>query len=152
MASRQRYQHGSLLKQRRADGCTEWILRYRVTLPDGRRVQRHAVVGSTEQYKTESQANKAANQLRLTINNATPAAQVPTVGLLAQHFKDVELTESDTRRAWSTKENYKEMLNLFILPRWETTRVVDVKSVAVEAWLATLLSTKTGKPLENGTK
>ena len=152
MASRQRYQSGSLIKQRRADGRTEWILRYRVTLPDGRRVQRQAVVGGTEQYKTESQANKAADQLRLTINNATPAAQVPTVGLVAQHFKDVELTESDTRRAWSTKENYKEMLNLFILPRWETTRMVDVKSVAVEGWLASLLSTKTGKPLENGTK
>jgi integrase len=45
------------------------------------------------------------------------------------------------------------MLNLFILPRWETTRMLDVKSVAVEAWLGTLMSTKkTGKPLENGTK
>ncbi|HEY4931501.1 MAG TPA: site-specific integrase [Terriglobales bacterium] len=152
MASRQRYQNGSLLNQRRADGSSEWILRYRVTLPDGRRVQRQAVVGATEQYKTESQANKAADQLRITINNATPATQVPTVAQVAQHFKDVELTESDTRRAWSTKENYKEMLNLFILPRWETTRVMDVKSVAVEGWLAMLLSTKTGKPLENGTK
>ncbi len=57
-----------------------------------------------------------ADQLRLINNNATPAAQVPTVGL-EEHFKDVELTDSDTRRAWSIKQNYKEMLDLFILPR-----------------------------------
>ena len=30
--------------------------------------------------------------------------------------------------------------------------MVDVKNVAVEGWLATLLKTKTGQPLENGTK
>jgi integrase len=152
MASQQRYQHGSLLKKRRADGRTDWILRYRVTLPDGRRVQRQAVVGTTEHYKTESQANKAADQLRLTINNATPAAQVPTVGVVAQHFKDVELTDSNPRRAWSTKQNYREMLDLFILPRWERTRMMDVKSVAVEDWLTTLVSSRTGECLENGTK
>lgn len=127
-------------------------LRYRVTLPDGRRVQRQAVVGTTDEFKTESQAQKVADKLRLTINNLSPGAQVPTVGLVTQHFKDVELIESNERRAWSTKQNYKEMLDLFILPRWETTRMLDVKSVAVEEWLATLRSTKTGKPLENGTK
>ena len=153
MESRQRYEAGSLVKKRRADGRSEWVLRYRVTLDDGRRVQRQAVVGTTEKYKTESQAQKAADQVRLTINNISPAAQVPTVGPVAQHFKDVELNDANERRSWATKQNYKEMLNLFILPRWETTRMLDVKSVAVEAWLGTLMSTKkTGKPLENGTK
>ncbi len=152
MNSRARYQKGSLLKVRRADGRSEWILRYRVTLDDGRRVQRQAVVGSAETYKTESQAQKAAGQVRLTINNMSPAAQVPTVGVVARHFKDVELNESNTSRSWSTKQNYLGMMNLFILPRWESTRMSDIKTVAVESWLASLTSTKTGKPLENPTK
>jgi integrase len=153
MAKRQRYQKGSLTKVHRANGPSEWVLRYRVTLGDGRRVQRQAVIGTTEQYKTKSQAEKAADQARLTINHMSPAAQLPTVGLIAQHFKDVELTDANERRAWSTKQNYKEMLNLFILPRWENTLMQDVKSVAVEAWLATLMSTKNpAKPLEDPTK
>src|SRR5581483_2253894 len=153
MGSRQRYQQGSLIKVRRAHRPSEWVLRYRVTLDDGRRVQRQAVIGSTQKYKTESEAQKAADALRLTINNLSPAAQVPTVGLVAQHFKDVELNDANERRSWATKQNYKEMLDLFILPRWEATRMLDVKSVAVEAWLATLMSTKhPEKPLENGTK
>ena len=153
MTQRQRYQKGSLIKQPRASGPSEWVLRYRVTLDDGGRVQRQAVVGTTEKYKTESQAQKAADQVRLTINSMSPAAQVPTVGLVAQHFKDVELNEANERRSWSSKQNYKEMLDLFILPRWKTTRMLDVKSVAIESWLGTLMSTKKApKPLENGTK
>jgi len=153
MASRQRYQQGSLLKQRRSDGRSEWILRYRTTLPDGRRVQRQTVVGTTEKYKTESQAQKAADQVRLTINNMSPAAQVPTVGLVTRHFKDVELNESNTRRSWSTKTNYRDMLNLYILPRWEEDRMLDIKTVAVEKWLSTLMrKTDSKKLLENPTK
>lgn len=153
MATRQRYQKGSLTKIRRANGPSEWVLRYRVTLGDGRRVQRQAVIGTTDEYKTKSQAEKAADQVRLTINNMSPAGQLPTVGLVAQHFNDVELNEATERLAWSTKQNYKEMLNLFILPRWENTRMLDVKSIAVEAWLAILTSTKKpDKPLENATK
>ncbi|MGB2635151.1 MAG: site-specific integrase [Candidatus Acidiferrum sp.] len=151
--SRLRYQQGSLTKQRRAKGPSEWVFRYRVTLDDGRRVQRQVVIGNTQKYKTESEAQKAADAVRQTINSMSPAAQVPTVGLVAQHFKDVELNEANQRRSWSGKQNYKEMLNLFILPRWATIRMLDVKSVAVEAWLGTLVSTTMNKKaLENPTK
>jgi integrase len=149
---RQRYQKGSLIKVRRAHGPSDWVLRYRVTLGDGRRVQRQAIVGNTHKYKTESEAQKAADAVRLTITNMSPAAQVPTVGVVAQHFKDVELNDVNSSRSWSTKQNYLGMLNLFILPRWESARMLDVKTVAVEAWLASLRSTKTGKQLENPTK
>ena len=45
------------------------------------------------------------------------------------------------------------MLNLFILPRWETTHMLDMKSVVVEEWLGALMSTKnSGKTLENATR
>ena len=152
MRSRQRYQKGSLLKQRRADGRTEWILRYRIPLPDGRRVQRQAVVGTTDQYRTESQAQRAADQLRLTINNASPAAQAPTVGMVARHFKQIELSDSNTRRSWSTRQGYRDNLNSYILPRWETDRMMDVKAVEVESWLAGLGGKKNGQPLTNASK
>ncbi|MFB3813103.1 MAG: tyrosine-type recombinase/integrase [Terriglobales bacterium] len=153
MGSRQRYQKGSLLKRRRADGRSEWVLRYRVTLPDGRRVQRQAIIGTTEEYGTESQAQRAADQVRFTINNFSPAAQMPSVGLVTRHFIEMELSESNTRRSWYGKQNYRDMINLYILPRWENTRMLDVKTVAVEDWLATLnQKTNPGKPLANSTK
>jgi integrase len=152
MASRQRYQKGSLLKKRRTDGQTEWILRYRVTSPDGHRVQRQAVVGTTEKYKTQSQANRAADQLRLMINNATPAAQVPTVGLVAAHFKRAELVEGAKRRSWSTRTNYRNNLDLYVLPRWESTPMMDVESPVVETWLENLRGVKKKGALADPTK
>ncbi len=141
-ASRQRYQQGSLLKQRRANGSTDWVLRYRVTLPDGHRAQRQAVIGTIKEYPTESQAQKAADQVRLTINHEAPSAQQPTIEMVASHFKEIELCEHNPRRAWSTKQKHRDLLNFYILPRWGTIRLVDVKTVAVEAWLGTLMVTK----------
>jgi integrase len=72
---------------------------------------------------------------------------------LVWHFKDRELREENKRRSWSTKTNYMDMLNHWILPRWEMTRLMDVKAYEVEEWLSTL--TRKGnpkKPLENPTK
>jgi integrase len=45
-------------------------------------------------------------------------------------------------RAWSSKQKYRDYLNLYILPRWGTVRLVEVKTIAVEAWLRTLMVTK----------
>ncbi len=138
MASRQRYQQGSLSKRRRADGRQEWILRYRITVADGRRVQRHAVIGTVAEYPTKPRAQVAADRLRLAINNQLPEMRTPTIGDLAWHFKDHELAEGNPRRSWSTKSNYRCMIHGYILPRWEKVRLMDVKTVQVEAWLDSL--------------
>jgi integrase len=145
--SRARYQKGSLTTRRRSDGKVWWILRYRITDQSGRRVLRQKEIGTTEQFKTEVQAQKAADSLRLEINVEAPAGQATTVGVLARHFKEVELNdESNERRSWSTRRNYKDMINCWILPRWETTKLMDVKAVALEQWLGSI------KELANPTK
>jgi integrase len=149
--SRARYQQGSLIKRRRSDGKTWWVLRYRVTDPNGNRVQRQRDVGTTDQYKTESHAQKAADAIRLQINNNSPTVQLTTVGHLAEHFKRVELKDDDEHRSWSTKQNYRDMIDGHILPRWGKTPVMDVKSVAIEDWLSTA-ARKDGQPLANPTK
>jgi integrase len=149
--SRQRYQKGSLLKQRRAGGAIEWVLRYRTTSPDGRRVQRQAVVGSTKDYRTESQAQKAADQLRVTINSLS-RVQAPTVGEVTQHFKQLELAEESKRRSWATKQNYREVLGLYILPRWENVRMTVIKTIEVENWLTGLKAARRKTALANATK
>ncbi len=152
MESRQRHQKGSLLKQRRADGTSEWVLRYRTTAPDGRRVQRQSVEGSTLENRTESQAQKAADQVPLAINYSNTTAQVSTVGMAAQHFKQAELDQTSSRRSWATKQNYSEVLSLYILPRWEKVRLLDIKAVEVEGWLQHLKAARRKTHLANATK
>lgn len=45
------------------------------------------------------------------------------------------------------------MLNLYILPRWETCRMLDIESPAVEAWLGNLSSRRnTSKALADPTR
>ena len=147
--NRARYQQGNLTRCRRADGKVWWILRYRATDQTGKRVQRQHDLGTTDELKTESQVRRAADVYRQQINNRAPAAQLTTVGGLAQHFKEKELREDDDRRSWSTKQNYRDVIDGCILPDWENTRLMYVKSVAIEAWLPKLRSTRSGKPPSN---
>jgi hypothetical protein len=140
------------MKRRRADGKVWWILRYRVTDLNGKRVQRQREIGTTDEFKTESQAQRAADAVRLQINNNSPAVQLTTVGVLAEHFKRVELTETDDRRSWSTKQNYKDMIDGWIVPQWGKTGLMDVKATAVEEWLSKLKRKGASGPLANPTK
>jgi len=72
---------------------------------------------------------------------------------VARHFKDGELSQSNTRRSWYGKENYRDMINQYILPRWEESRMLDVETVIVEDWLRTLKwKTDTAKTLADSTK
>jgi hypothetical protein len=43
-----------------------------------------------------------------------------------------ELAEDNEKRAYSTKTAYKCYLNNWILPRWRTCLLDEVKTVAVE--------------------
>jgi integrase len=92
------------------------------------------VIGTTEQYKTESQAQRAADALRLTIN----AEQTPksvSIAALVEHYRTEELSEENRRKAFSTKQAYGFYLKNWIVPRWGTMSLKDVKPVAVEGWL-----------------
>jgi len=61
--TRQRYQSGSLTKEKRKAGPAVWIFRWRENTPDGR-VNRKVVVGTVEQSPTKTAARKAAEPLR----------------------------------------------------------------------------------------
>ncbi len=63
MFKRTRFQNGHLKRESRKTGPDVWIFRWRETATDGRRVNRKAVVGAVDQYKTETAANKAVAAL-----------------------------------------------------------------------------------------
>jgi hypothetical protein len=68
MFRRTRYQQGSLQRVRRKRGPDCWIFRWYGFNGAGRRQYRKAVVGTVDQYPTESNAQTAVTALRLTIN------------------------------------------------------------------------------------
>lgn len=146
MFKRTRFQNGHLKRESRKTGPDVWIFRWRETAADGHRVNRKVVVGTVEQHKTESAANKAVAAFRIDINNETPLASLRpfSVQELVEHYMAKELAEN-SKKAYSTSAVYKVYLKSWILPRWGSYRIQDVKTVAVEEWLGSL-------SLTNGTK
>ena len=60
---RARHQKGSLQRARRKSGETVWVFRWYEVQLDGTKRYRKAVIGSTDEYKTEAEAQRAADAL-----------------------------------------------------------------------------------------
>jgi integrase len=159
---RARHQRGSLQREKRKrSGDTVWVFRWREVQLDGTKKYRKAVIGSVADYKTESEAQKAADALRLEVNERTPRQQLQAISFetLVEHYKQHELPDivqgtrplgseagdDDTRKSYSTQSTYQGYLTKWILPRWRSYRLTDVKPVHVEQWLKSL-------PLSKGSK
>jgi integrase len=138
--TRKSYQKGSLTIEKRASGQSVWIFRWREAGPDGKRVQRKAIVGTKQDLPTRAKAEQAAASLRLDVTKEQPqrAKAGLTVAQLVAHYMDKELNEQHPIKAYSTRECYRTMFEQHILPRWGNYRLSDVRSVAVEAWLGNL--------------
>ncbi|MHB2008574.1 MAG: tyrosine-type recombinase/integrase, partial [Acidobacteriaceae bacterium] len=141
-----RFQQGSLRLYERAAGDQVWEYRWYETQLDGTRRRRSCIIGSRHEYPTEALAQKAVAALRVNINAETPRAQIDAISFstLTQHYREKELCEggSKTFATIRTNEGYLER---WILPRWSSYRLKDVKAVIVEEWLKSL-------PLANGSK
>jgi integrase len=129
-----RYQKGCLFREKRKTGADVWVFRWR----DGQ-VNRKEVVGTVEQFKTKSAAQKACESLR---SNANRESRSPrTVAELVSHYQQHELPNKSPY----TQEVYTGYLRTWILPKWERYSLSNVHAVDVEAWLGTLI-------LANGTR
>jgi len=97
-------------------------------------------VGTVEQYTTRSAAQKAADALRVHVNKETARSLIQplTCEQLAKHYVAKELAEDNPKRAYSTQAAYKCYLDNWIVPRWGSYCLLEVKTVAVEEWLGNL--------------
>lgn len=150
---------------RRKDATKVWEYRWRETQCDGTRKRRSMIVGSIEDYPSESLAQAEVDKMRLNINpfTSTETSKDISVEQLVNHYREYELpdiffkdepdkiSDDESRKSWSTQDTYDGYLRKWILPRWRSYRLSEVKAVAVEAWLKTL-SFENGNPLSRGSK
>jgi len=133
------FQHGSLTIEPRSTGHSVWIFRWREFGPDGKRIQRKTIVGTTKEYPTKAKAERAAAPLRLDITKEQPerVREIVTVSQLVSHYKEKELGE-DGSKSFKTRQVYEGHLDKYIQPRWGNYRWGEVRTVAVEDWLGSL--------------
>jgi hypothetical protein len=62
-------------------------------------------VGTVEEYSTKSEAQKAADALRIHVNKDSPRSVLypVTCEQLVAHYQEKELAEDNNKRAYSTK-------------------------------------------------
>lgn len=159
---RTRYQQGSLTLEERRRGPAVWVYRWWEKDTQGRPVRRKAQLGSLEEYPNQSNAQAAADAIRLTINDRTLRQRLKelTIATLVQHYREHEMPDifskkrpsigticehEEGRKSYSTQETYEGYLKKWVVPKWGAYRLTDVKAVQVEQWLKTL-------PLARGSK
>ena len=142
---RTRYQDGSL-RLRERSGENTWEYRWYEVQVDGSRKRCSVNLGTIQHYPTEAAALKAASALRANINMETPRTQLQAISFetLVEHYRLKEMGEG-SGKTFATVETYEGYLRRWILPRWKSYRLRDVKPVSVEEWLKTL-------PLTNGSR
>src|SRR5437764_29036 len=130
---RTRYQQGSLVLEERKRGSAVWVYRWWEKDINGKPVRRKLQIGSLGQYPTESVAQAAADALRLTINNPSNRRNLrqTTVNILWEHYCREELPLKEM----STQDAYSFYAKNWILPRWGTVLLEEIKTVEVERWL-----------------
>jgi integrase len=82
---RARYQFGSLELRNNT-----WSYRFRETDSDGERRKKRIHVGTLDQYRTESDALRAAEALRLKVNDEVALDHTITFGALIDRFVEDE--------------------------------------------------------------
>ena len=155
---RARYQEGCLTRSKRKSGAV-WEYRYRERQPDGSKRMRCIVVGTVAATKTRAAALQHIEVLRANVNREiieTGSPTITTLKSLIEHYRDREMRmDNHDKKAFSTKNRNESYLRKWIVPRWGEYRPSDIKSVAVEEWLDSLVldaGKKKGKPLAGGTK
>jgi integrase len=126
---------------------------------DGSIRRKNVVIGTLKDYPSVAAAQSAVDSVRLTINRQTPQQALKTVSVeaLVKHYREHELPDisqgrrpescerDEQQKSYSTQYAYEVYLKKWILPRWRSYRLSDVKAVDVEAWLKIL-------PLARGSK
>jgi integrase len=124
-----RHQYGNLTLRRRKKGPDVWQFRW---MENGR--LKSTLVGTVEKLRTQSDAERAVEHLRIRINTQNPQRRFHcvTVCALIDRFME-EYAPKRCRR--HTQRNYRGLFENRIRPRWDGEFVESVRTIAVEDWL-----------------
>jgi integrase len=139
LAKRTRYQYGSVEIDKRKKGPDVWLYRWWESTSDGGRRRRGFTVGTVEQYRTESQALKAAEGMRLIINDGAVRRQAVSFNGLLERFLIDQSQEVETEQiTHNTFVSYRSIINQHVRPKWGDYTLAEVRPALVQEWLRRL--------------
>ena len=142
---RQRVQFGWVCLKARKKGPDVWVLRYRENLPGGVTTRRSAIIGTVQEFPSESQARKAALSWLFSMNAETSNGTPASFGAVIRRYLAEEIPERV-----STASRYRCWLKNHVEPKWRDYPIEQIKPLLVGDWLKKLdLAPKSKSHLKN---
>ena len=138
------YQRGSLKKVPRKEGDT-WVLRYRVSSMDGRRVENTLPVGLVRDFPSEKAAWREVDRLGLLVrvNSDAPAPGRIHFAALAEHYLRADFGQDAVRpKSENTALTVQHIVRDYLIPRFGTQIAEDIKPLDIQCWLNSLHTDK----------
>jgi integrase len=126
-----RYSHGWLRQKK-----DKWVFCWNATRPeDGKKTERGRVIGSLQDFPSESAAWSEVDRLGLRnlIHDLNADRKKVTFATLVQYY----LQHKDWKKA-STKSRHTKIVHDILLPRWGSRVAVEIKPREIKDWLRSL--------------
>jgi integrase len=133
------YQRGSLQKKHRKAG-ESWVLRYRVTSAEGKRVEHILPVGLVMDFPKEKDAWKEVDKLGLLIriNDESGDGRIG-FDALAEFYLKADFGESAMRpKSANTIPIVNHYVRDYLVNRWGDQIADDIKPIDIQRWLKSL--------------
>jgi integrase len=133
------YQRGSLKKVRRKEGEI-WVLRYRVTNPDGKRVEHVTPIGLVREFPKDKDAWREADRLALPVRiNDNPLPGRIRFDFLAEHYLKADFGADSVRpKSVNTISHVEHIVRAYLVPRFGNEVAEDIRPLVVQRWLKSL--------------
>jgi hypothetical protein len=122
------YQRGSLKKVKRREGEI-WVLRYRVTNSEGRRVENVMPIGLVREFPKDKDARREADRLGLPLRiNDNPLSGRIHFDFLAEHYLKADFGADSVRpKSANTISHVEHIVHAYLVPRFGNEIAEDIK-------------------------
>ena len=119
------------------------MLRYRVTNPDGRRVENILPIGLVRQFPKDKDAWREADRLGLGIRiNDTPGPGRASFHFLAEHYLKADFGADSVRpKSANTISHVEHIVRAYLVPRFGNEIADDIKPLDIQRWFKSLRET-----------
>jgi len=133
------YQRGSLKKVKRREGEI-WVLRYRVTNSEGRRVENVMPIGLVREFPKDEDARREADRLGLPVRiNDSPLPGRIQFDFLAEHYLKADFGADSVRpKSANTISHVEHIVRAYLVPRFGNAIAEEIKPLDIQRWLKSL--------------
>jgi len=134
------YQRGSLKAENRKEGET-WVLRYRVTAADGRRVENTLSVALVQDFPTKGDAWGEVDRLGLLVRINCDAQTAGPIRFeaLAEFYLKADFGEDAGRpKSVNTIPIVEHYVRDYLIARWGNKIAETIKTIEIQRWLKSL--------------